>query len=691
MGAGRSFQANFSQGQLSGELGGRVDLQAYAAGLGEGLNVIPAVTGGVRRRAGFYDLGPARSAAQRSRLIPFRRSAAASYMLEFSDHVARVWTVDGALVLSGGGAYEFATAYGVGDIEGVRHFQSNDVQFLVHTSALIQPQSLRRTGLATFVTGALDNRLGPFRDENVTAGFTLSADGSVGVVTLNASADLFQPGHVGALFRLREASGSAAGRSWAPATTFEPGEIGLSDGKIYRSRTGVSAKTGNSPPLHDTGAVYDGGVNWEFMHDGAGVVRIDAVTSPTVAIGTVLARLPSSTIDAGKLYLTFGADNPPVPATEFWSEGAWSNVRGWPTAVEADDERLIFAGGALDPGGFYATRTAGFGPDWADFKPGLGTGRVVDDDAISKTVGAGGDPITWMVSGPALMIGATTKERAVIGQTSDDPITPGATRFRPLSGVGSEPVQAVLAEDSVIFVARGGRGVRAVEPSETGAYSSRNLGLFAEDLMGERIVELAWAAHPDGVLWARTGAGNLLSCAYDPHQNVTAWTRHVLAGGWTVESLAVLADDEGRDLPWIVVSRVKNAVTQRRVWTQAPRWTKGRDLSEAVYLDAAETYSGGAVAALGGLDHLEGETVCIFGDGGRVVQDTTVIGGVATLLDETVTQAVVGLRFTSRARSLPLDVSRSGRGRRADADRAEGAGVPHRRRRGSGSVERRRG
>jgi hypothetical protein len=63
------------------------------------------------------------------------------------------------------------------------------------------------------------------------------------------------------------------------------------------------------------------------------------------------------------------------------------------------------------------------------------------------------------------------------------------------------------------------------------------------------------------------------------------------------------------------------------------------------------------VDTLSGLGHLEGETVSILGDG-NVFTRQQVIGGVITL-DQPVTRAIVGLRFTCRARSLPMIASGS--------------------------------
>ena len=60
------------------------------------------------------------------------------------------------------------------------------------------------------------------------------------------------------------------------------------------------------------------------------------------------------------------------------------------------------------------------------------------------------------------------------------------------------------------------------------------------------------------------------------------------------------------------------------------------------------------VTTLAGLSHLEGEEVSVLGDG-NVFTRQTVVGGTITL-DAPVTRAIVGLRFTCVARTLPMIV-----------------------------------
>ena len=78
--------------------------------------------------------------------------------------------------------------------------------------------------------------------------------------------------------------------------------------------------------MHESGEVSDGSAIWRHLHDGAGVVRIIDVLSPTSATVNLVSTMPDG-IGAG---------------TAYWSEGAYSDARGWPSTPPAvREERLV--------------------------------------------------------------------------------------------------------------------------------------------------------------------------------------------------------------------------------------------------------------------------------------------------------------------------------------------------------------
>lgn len=78
----RAGQPNFSRGVLSEHLHGRFDVDAYAAGLKEGSNVIILKYGGLTKRPGTRLVAEVMNGAEPTRIIPFQFSLTQTYALE---------------------------------------------------------------------------------------------------------------------------------------------------------------------------------------------------------------------------------------------------------------------------------------------------------------------------------------------------------------------------------------------------------------------------------------------------------------------------------------------------------------------------------------------------------------------------------------------------------------------------------
>jgi hypothetical protein len=51
------------------------------------------------------------------------------------------------------------------------------------------------------------------------------------------------------------------------------------------------------------------------------------------------------------------------------------------------------------------------------------------------------------------------------------------------------------------------------------------------------ITTMAYQRKPESILWATLSDGTLISCTYDPVQNVIAWARHPMPTGDTTNLL----------------------------------------------------------------------------------------------------------------------------------------------------------
>lgn len=220
----------------------------------------------------------------------------------------------------GGGAtagrvVEVATPYDETMLADVRFTQSADVMYLVHGS--VPPKELRRTAAAAFELRDFAFARGPFRPNNSNEAFVMAASAAIGQVTLTCNTDVFSANMVGSLVYLEEQELRGV-KPWASAEKNVPiNALRRRDGKIYKC-VGIPASlgttgspyyvTGAQAPTHDSGRAFDGpqdikfdgvndyavGVEWEFLHNVFGILRITGYTSPQQVSGIVIERLPDS-------------------------------------------------------------------------------------------------------------------------------------------------------------------------------------------------------------------------------------------------------------------------------------------------------------------------------------------------------------------------------------------------------------
>lgn len=130
-------QTNFTAGEMSPRLLGRVDIARYSNGAKTIENAYPLVHGGVIRRPGSRFITAAKFANKRARLIPYIFNRDQAYIIEFGNQYLRVYK-DGAQVITGGGTpYEVATPYTEAMLDEIDYVQGADTMFIAHPSVPI--------------------------------------------------------------------------------------------------------------------------------------------------------------------------------------------------------------------------------------------------------------------------------------------------------------------------------------------------------------------------------------------------------------------------------------------------------------------------------------------------------------------------------------------------------------------------
>lgn len=132
---------NFTAGELSPRLDGRIDLQKYFQGCKTLENMVVHPHGGATRRPGTRHIAETKSNGE-ARLVPFEFSTTQTYILEFGNTYMRVYK-DGGQVLNSGVPVEITTPYSAAEATELKFAQSADVLYLVHPSH--KPRKLSRT------------------------------------------------------------------------------------------------------------------------------------------------------------------------------------------------------------------------------------------------------------------------------------------------------------------------------------------------------------------------------------------------------------------------------------------------------------------------------------------------------------------------------------------------------------------
>lgn len=649
---------SFNAGELSPLLDARVDIEKYSNGCRQLQNAIIETYGAARRRPGLQFIAEAADSTGPVRLIEFQFSTTTTFILELSEELIRFYS-NGAPVLDGGTPYEVVTPWAGADLFGIKYAQINDVMYLVHPDYPVQ--KLSRVADTNWTLAAVEFSRPPMLDENVTDTM-LTPSGTTGSITLTATGGTpFVAGHVGSIFQVsylrtdtnvrRNITSNGTSSSLRVVGGWRLRTSGTWDAEVHVERSYDNGSTwelvrvveSSSDSNYDTtgeevsDALYrlrvanyaSGSSNPRAILEiedpyGRGYVEVTAFTSSSQVSGTVLT--------AKGLFGT--------AATRYWAEGAWSEHRGYPTAVSLFEQRICFAGTAHQPQTIWGSATN----DYENFDVGTS-----DTDAFAYTIGAQErNAIQWLVAQKALLIGTTSGEWSMQG-SNDSALTATNVTVRRQSNYGSKAIQARLVNEVVLFAQRQGLRVREMTYSfERDGYVAPDLTLLAEHITAGGIVQTAYQQQDHSILWAVTGAGLLVGMTYERDQSVVGWHRHTTDG--LFKSVATVYGD-GADEVWVVVQRVINGVTKNYVERLNPvAW---EDIEDAFYVDCGLSYSGTATTTISGLDYLEGKDVSILADGAPVA-DQRVADGAVTL--ETAASVVhVGLPYETIIEPMRID------------------------------------
>lgn len=625
----RKLTYAFAGGEVTPEFWGQIADAKFQMGLATCRNFIIKPHGPAANRAGFAYVNAVKTAAKRTRVIPFTYSVTQTMVLEFGDGYIRFHTVGATLLAGSPAAYSGATAYAVGalvsssgtnyyciaattgnappnasywyplpstayeipspyleaDLFDLHYVQSADILTICHPN--YAPRELRRLGATQWTLAPIS--------------FVSSLGAPTGVTAV--------------------ATGAAT-TSYSYVVT-SVGTTGLEESAVSSaaSCTGALLTTGN----YNT-------ISWATT----GATRYNVYKQSNGLYGYI-GQTDGVTFKDDNITANLGK-TPPVVNNPFSGTGLY------PGAVSYHEQRRCFAGSINEPQNLRMTRS-GTESNLTYSIP------VRDDDSINIRVAAREANTIRHIVPLANLVLLTAAAEWRVTSINSDAITPTSISVKPQSYIGANNVQPVIVNNNILYAAaRGGHLREMAFNFQAGGYITGDLSLRAPHLFDNLdIVDLAYAKAPQPLVWAVSSSGKLIGLTYVPEQNLGALHQHDTDGAF--ESCCVVSEGN-EDVLYVVTNRLINGSNKRFIERQRTRQFAAP--ADAFFVDCGATYSGAAATTISGLTWLEGKTVSVLGDG-AVFPQKVITGGSITL-EQACSKVQVGLPITADLQTLPMSV-----------------------------------
>ncbi|MBI9078494.1 MAG: hypothetical protein JEY79_01980 [Pseudodesulfovibrio sp.] len=592
---------NFTAGEISPRLDGRIDLSKYFNGCRRLENFHVHPHGGATRRSGFRFVAEAMNPDKSVLLIPFELNASQTYVLEFGEDQAgqgrmRVFSGHG-LVQSGDSEYMRDIPYLASEFDRLRFAQSADVLMLVHPNH--PPRKLTCLGHddwsledmvfigkpECWVENNYPSAVAFYEQRLVLAG-TLDKPGTIWFSRVGEISD----------FRLK--TREVPFERWRFREIVDTNSDSVRDGKAGDSFT----------LLDGDGFEQKDGIKGQHPDGTTRYFRYKGVKNLSASGSDLTVNFE---VTPGATGIEVIWDSQGILNAEFWE------------CFELGDRTEAPAGES-----------------------------PLDDDGIEVTLsGRQANGIEFIVPRSKLWIGTAGGEWTLSGSMSDS-VTPETIKANQEGTCGASSTRPEAVGFATLYIQRAGKKIREMSYRfESDAYVSKDLTILSEHITEGGLTQMAYVQEPDSILYCVRGDGILVALTYVPEQEVVAWSRIVTDGA--VEGVTSIYNNETkRDELWVVVRRTVEGIERRCI-----EFLEGAfdgNIENGFFVDSGLTYEGAPTDLVQGLGHLAGRTVNVLADGS--VQAARVVGLDGTLaLDFPASKIHAGLAYTSRLQPMRLE------------------------------------
>ena len=673
---------NFTSGELSPRLNGRIDMEKYYNGASTLHNLQVLMHGGLQKRSGtkfVKEIKTSSGSNSGARLIPFVFSKTQAYILEFGHNYIRFFKDEGIIVSGGTTPYEISTTYTAAQVNGIEYVQSADVLYLVHEAH--PPRKLTRTGHTSWTITDVDFFDGPYDPTNTSA-TTMQPSGTTGSVTVTASTNVFTSDDVGRSIRIKN------GTDW-----------GFGKITAYSSATSVTVAVNADMPFAATSA----NVDWRLGSFYTGNYPTKATFFEERLFYAGTSEQPST------VFSSMSADFDKFSPTEKNGDVADDNALQFTLVSDQVNQITGLYGGRFL---HVFTKNGAFNMSSGSATQGLSPTTV---QVINETNDGAADNRVSPASKSVLFIGKNKKRLREFAYNIDYDsfTTPDMTVLSEHLGYGLfEECSFANYPNNVLWVRRNDGvllGFTYYRDQDVTAWhrhtiagTSSGCTITVTDYANIAAGKTLKFTKSDGTtvtFTATTGTPGSNEFRVQTNNDTTADNIYTTINGHAdfvvanpasnvvtvketnpkgpmlkvvstdttrlattdaaiskVKSIAVIPGvDDAFDTLYMIVERTINGAVKQYVefLEDDYREADGHTESDQFYVDSGLTYSGGSTSTLSGLDHLEGEIVAVLNNG-AVETRKTVSSGAITLTNPT-TKCHVGLPFTAELESVNVE------------------------------------
>ena len=588
-------------------------------------------------------------------------SPSGNFYIEFSSSLTYPVLVD-SVAIESSGTLTLPTPWPEDDLANIRggeDSQSGDVVFFACYG--YQQRRVERRDNDSWSIVLYEPEDGPFGNINISA-VSIEPSAITGAITLTANKSYWKSTMVGELYKLTS-SGQTVSASVTAEDTFTSSiyVTGIGDSRIFSinitntfsatitlqrspddatwedvtTYTAGTATTYNDT-LDNLQYYYRIGVKAGDFTSGTADLTLSYAGGSLTGIARVTAYVSSTVVTAIVLSDLGGTD-----ATRDWYRSKWSSAQGWPSATCFYEGRLWWFG----KGGVWASVVDGY--------ESFDSSVIGDSGPINRTFGSGTvDTVSWGIPLLRLVMGTATDEKVARSTSFDEPLTPTNFNIKSPSREGSANIPAISDGSIGLFVQRSGNKLYQLQfDLNANDYLSTDLSELIPEICKPEIVKIAIQKQPDRRIHCVKSDGTVAMLIKDDAENTLAWI-DIETNGY-VEDAYVFPGQVGyaEDSVYYTVKRTINGSTvrYREKWafeTNAEGETTNKIADSFIY----ET--GVSLTQITGLDHLEGESVVLWGNG-KYLGSYTVSSGSITP-PETVTSYCVGIGYDWQWRSVKL-------------------------------------